>query len=140
LSDPDPYAPPANPEAHGDQPLPGPRPERGGWLSAFLGLMIVAGTVVAVVNVGLADHITETHPGSPSWAPYALAAAGLINVICGVAMWSFRRWGFVGAMVISLIAAALNVLIGLHPARIALGLVGPALLAGLVIPKWRFFR
>ena len=66
----------------------------------------------------------------PAWGPILFALVGVINLICAIAIWQWRRWGVVGLLVTPLILFLVNVAAGVN-------LVVPVL-AFLLPPMYSF--
>lgn len=101
---------------------------RHGCLTAYLVFMIVANSAVSLVYLLAGSNL----PQMPYWSFPVLAALGVFNVICAVALFKWKRWGFWGFVASGLCAAIVNILIGLKPASVVGGLLGIAVLYGVL--------
>ena len=103
--------------------------ERGGCLTAFLGLMLITNplTAFAYLTGGAA-----TLPGQPGWAAPLLGIGCVLNTIAAVAIWNWKRWGLILFAATAIGALIVNLSIGLSPVVSFGGLAGPAILAALV--------
>ncbi|MES2299083.1 MAG: hypothetical protein V4582_18705 [Pseudomonadota bacterium] len=72
--------------------------------------------------------IKQAYPGASDLQIYAIVLCGGANVICAFALLKWRRWGFYGFLVSSVIAFALNMSMGVGLGRGMIGFVGIAVL------------
>jgi hypothetical protein len=61
-----------------------------------------------------------------------LAAAGLVNVLCAVALLRWKKWGFWGFVASAVAIFIVNLSIGLGPSSVLGGAVGVAVLYGVL--------
>ncbi|MGH3755135.1 MAG: hypothetical protein ACRDRP_21075 [Pseudonocardiaceae bacterium] len=54
------------------------------------------------------------------------------NVVCAIALFQWRKWGFYGFVATSVVGLVVNLAIGLNPVQALLGLVGIAILYGVL--------
>jgi hypothetical protein len=113
---------------------------RGGCLTAWLVLMIIANTGSALVYLLRADPLVAHFPRLSGGGIWLLRAATLANIVLVVLIWNWRRVGVWGFTAVALLAFPLNLYIGVNPFMAALGLVGLVILAVLVRPKWALFK
>lgn len=111
--------------------MTGPK-NRHGCLTAWLVLMLVANGASALMYVLGAEAIRRTLPNAPGWAFPVLIAFSLFNLVCAVALFQWKRWGFWGFCVSSLVAVVVNVSIGLGMGSALAGLVGVIVLYGVL--------
>ena len=57
---------------------------------------------------------------------------GQFNLVCAIALFQWKKWGFWGACGSSIVAIVVNLSIGLNPAAVVLGLLGVLLLYGVL--------
>jgi hypothetical protein len=113
---------------------------RGGCLTAFLALMMIANPLVALVYIVGADFIRKGMPNAPDWAFPVLAVMGFANFACAIGIFKWFKWGVFGAVGLAAITLVINFAIGVPPMNAILGLAGPGILIFLVRPLWRGFR
>jgi hypothetical protein len=90
--------------------------------------MIIANSAVSLLYL----FASRSLPHMPSWSLPLLAAGGLFNVICAVALFRWKRWGFWGFVGSAIFAAVIYILIGLNPASVVRGLLGIGILYGIL--------
>ncbi|MGD0526481.1 MAG: hypothetical protein ABSE49_15140 [Polyangiaceae bacterium] len=135
-NDPNPYAPPQQPFA----PLsPAPRAERGGCLTAFLVLVLIANPLVALGYFLAGDAMNAVTRGH-DWARPVLGLMCLVNVACAVGVWRFKRWGVYGFVAMAALGLVVNLTLGVGVGSFLGAFVGPAILVALVRPLWSRFR
>jgi len=66
--------------------------ERGGWLSAWLILIIAHSTFAAFLILDL--RARQNVPSSP-WFWLLLLALAVADIVAAIAIWNWKRWGFV---------------------------------------------
>ena len=84
--------------------------QRHGCLTAWLIFMIIANSISAIVYLVDPDMV---QPGASEWMFLLLAFVGAFNAICAIALLQWKRWGFYGFCVMSVIAGFINVSLGL---------------------------
>ena len=57
---------------------------------------------------------------------------GILNIVCAVALFQWKKWGFFGFVATSILALGLNLTIGLNIFQVILGLAGIAILYGVL--------
>ncbi len=111
-------------------------PDRHGCLAAYLVIIIVLNALVALLYLLTSDAITDTleDAGSEvaSWTIPALGILAILNVVFAIAIWRWQRWGFWGLVASAVVAFAVNLSIGVSLPQALLGLVGLAVLAGVL--------
>ncbi|WP_106393996.1 hypothetical protein [Enhygromyxa salina] len=128
-----PYQPPS---VHADTAAPVHLPpglkSRHGCLTAWLILMIIANFNVMLMHLLMSDQIQAATPDRPEWAiPVLLVIAGT-NIVCTIGLFKWKKWGFWGFVVGSVIAGGINVMSDLSPAQSGAGLLGVLLLYGVM--------
>jgi hypothetical protein len=124
--------------ATGPQPAKEIKKERGGWLTAALVLIIVRNSVVAIwiFAQGKNDNVTTT-----TFITILLVLVALTDVISGLGMWKWKKWGLYLFGISTVAGIALHTLV-LGPLIAFHDIVGPAILAYILTTqnKYRFFE
>jgi hypothetical protein len=94
--------------------------------------MIIANSLTGLLYLFGADPIKQRLPTMPNWGFPVLIAIAIINVICAFALFRWKKWGFWGFALSSLIVFAVNLAVGLNITSAILGLVGVAVLFGVL--------
>ena len=105
---------------------------RHGCLTAYLIVMIIANSLTGLLYLFGADAIKERLPNMPNWAFPVLIAIAIINLICAFALFRWKKWGFWGFCISTAIVFVLNLAIGLSVASAIGGLLGVAILYGVL--------
>jgi hypothetical protein len=105
--------------------------KRHGCLTAWLVFMIIVNSATSLFYLLSSASIKLAFPNAPSWAFPVIVIAGLVNLACAVALLRWKKWGFWGLCVSSIVVFITNYSIGTGGAAI-LGLIGPALLYGVL--------
>ena len=105
---------------------------RHGCLTAFLVLMIVANSVTALMYLLGSSLIKQSLPGVPSWALVVMGIFAIFNLVCAVGIFKWKKWGFWGFIVSSIVALFVNLSVGLGIGQSLGGLIGIALLYGVL--------
>jgi hypothetical protein len=103
--------------------------QRHGCLTAWLLFAIAANTLIALYYVA-ALLGAQLRVAVPLWALLLLTAVGAMNIVCLVAIFRWKKWGFWGLLLIALGVFGLNLSLGLNPVTAVLGLAGPAVMFG----------
>ena len=106
--------------------------QRHGCLTAVLVLMIIANSATALMYLLGSNAIQQAAPGIPSWSLAVLGIFAAINLVCTVALFKWKKWGFWGFIFTSIAALFVNLSIGLGIGQSLLGLGGLALLYGVL--------
>ncbi len=104
--------------------------KRNGWLTAWLILIIIANAITLLIYLsGVASQVLGPMPG---WFIAVAIVLSLFNVICVIALFRWKKWGFWGICVSAIIEFIVNISIGEAVGVTILGLVGPLILFGLL--------
>ena len=99
-------------------------PPRHGCLTAWLAVSLALHGFGVLLNCFAYPLIHRALPGFTPLVAGLLAAAGLGSVVCVAALFRWKRWGFYGLIVITLLSFVVNVAAGVSPARALAGLLG----------------
>jgi hypothetical protein len=107
--------------------------QRHGCVTAWLILMIIANSLIAIVYLFASEKITDNLPGdvSPSLI-ILLGIIGVANVFFASLLYQWKKWGFWGFIVTSIGALIINLSIGANIAQSLFGLVGIGILYGIL--------
>lgn len=106
--------------------------QRHGCLTAWLVLVIIANALVALLYVAGGGVVAASLPSARGWLVPVLAVLALANVAFAIALFLWRRWGFYGFVASSLVGLVVNLAAGINPAQAVFGLVGVAILYGVL--------
>ena len=106
--------------------------ERHGCLTVYLGVLILANILTTAVYIFNGDAILAQLPSAPSWALPILIVGGVVGVVCGIALFMWKKWGFYGFIALSVIIFIVNLMIGIDIVTAASGLLGVAILYGVL--------
>lgn len=128
-----PYQPPIQDQGHPQGPMDAQGVKsRHGCVTAYLIFMIIANAGSALVTLTTSELITDTMPDMPSWGIPALVVLGVLNVVFAVLLFRWKRIGFYGFIVTSIIAAGINMTAGLDMTQVIGGLIGVGILFGVL--------
>ena len=105
---------------------------RHGCLTAWLILMIVMNSATALMYLFGGEAIRKAVPNMPAWMLPVFIAATLFNLACAIALFHWKKWGFWGFCVSSVIALVVNLSIGSGIGSALTGLLGMVLLYGVL--------
>jgi hypothetical protein len=94
--------------------------------------MIVANSAIALIYLLGSEVIRRTIPDAPGWAFPVLIVFSLFNLVCAIALFKWKKWGFWGCCVFSVVALVVNLSVGLGIGPAVGGLVGVLLLYGVL--------
>ena len=106
--------------------------QRHGCLTAYLVFMIVANSASTLVYLVGSEAIRRNTPNMPAWAFPVLIVLGIFNLVCAIALFRWKKWGFWGFVASAVIAFAVNLSIGIAPGFALVGLLGLAILYGVL--------
>jgi len=106
--------------------------QRHGCLTTLLVLMIIGNSATALMYLFGGSVITQNLPGIPSWALVVMCIFAIFNLVCAIALFKWKKWGFWGFIASSIFAFFVNLSIGLGIGQSLLGLVGIAVLFGVL--------
>jgi hypothetical protein len=102
--------------------------KRHGCLTAWLVLMIVGDSFSALMYLLGSGMIRKGLPNFPAWAMFALILFSVFNLVCAIALFQWRKWGFWGCCASSVVVLFVNLSIGIGTGQCLLGLVGVLIL------------
>lgn len=105
---------------------------RHGCLITYLILIILASSGTALLYLLASDLIRETQPNMPDWAFPVLIANSVLNLLWTIALFRWKKWGFWGFVVSAVISISVNLSIDLSVLSALGGLVGVAVLFGVL--------
>ena len=94
--------------------------------------MLAVNGLTFIYYVLAGDRIAAAFPNAPSWSPYVLAVGCAFNVILTISVFRWKKWAFYAFCVVAGFTFILNLLIGVSLFSAILGLIGPALLYGVL--------
>jgi hypothetical protein len=106
---------------------------RHGCLTAWLILIIIVSTILAIVCLFQSFMAVQHHARVPGWFIPLMLIAFLLNVaaiVCAVALFRWRKWGFYGYLAVKAIDIVLGMLFG-NPSAL-FGIIGVVILLGLL--------
>ncbi|MBT8205004.1 MAG: hypothetical protein KJP14_07075 [Eudoraea sp.] len=107
--------------------------QRHGCVTAWLILLIIINSLTALSYLFAGGLISQNIPGGVSKSMMIiLALMGIANVIFAVLLFKWRKIGFWGFLLTSIVALAINLNIGMSIGQSLLGLVGIILLYGVL--------
>jgi hypothetical protein len=109
-------------------PAPGKTKKRHGCLTTWLIIIIIANIIVTFLNAGLLS-VTEKVPG---WAIPVYAIIGVFNVVCAIALFMWKKWGFYGFCASAIVAIIANIAMGVNPFSAISSVIGIAILYGVL--------
>jgi hypothetical protein len=107
--------------------------QRHGCATAWLVLMIIANSLTAILSLFASDMVTKNLPGNVSTSMIILLGViGIGNIIFSVLLFQWKKIGFWGFIITSIGALIINLSIGLSIGQSLFGLVGIAILYGVL--------
>lgn len=117
-----------------------PELKRNFFLTILLVLVILANAFVAAVYFLVLIGVTDTAAAN---LPREMLVFSLLiclgNIICGIGMWRWRRWGLIGYGIIVLTAFIVTGVVTKDFSNF-FGLVGMTLLTILFYPFWKYMK
>jgi hypothetical protein len=101
-------------------------------LTAWLILMIIANALMSLTYLMGSQSIRQQFPQAPPWVFTVLGVMALINLVCALALWKWKKWGFYGFVASSLVAFVINLMVGVTIYRALFGVIGFVILFGIL--------
>jgi len=101
-------------------------PKAGGCLPIFLVTMLLMITSAPAYWTGVL-YLGDSGTGVPASRPVLFVVVGVINLICAIGIWHWRRWGLVGFVVTPLSLFLLNARGTMNFVLVIYAVVGPAM-------------
>lgn len=108
----------------------GEEKHRHGCLTAWLALIIILNALVA--GVYLFWMITRADTQMPGWGLPVYILGSICYVVCAIALFYWKKWGFYGIAAMALIIIVVNLVIGLSFVQALTGLLGIIVLYGVL--------
>ena len=86
---------------------------RHGCLTAYLVLVIVVNSGVALFYLWGTGILKRAFPSAPPWLFVLMAFLNLFNLVFAIALFRWKKWGFWGFCGTTAIALVLNILLGM---------------------------
>ncbi len=106
--------------------------QRHGCLTAYLVFALLANAVSSLIYLFAGESLIRSLPEAPVWIVYPLAILGFANIACVIGLFTWKKWGFYGFIGTSIITFGLNLSSGLGIAGSLSGLIGIAILYGVL--------
>ncbi len=113
--------------------------QRGGCLTAWIILAMIANPLVAIFYLFSGSQLTKSLPGFPGWAIPVLVVIAIANTVFAVGIWMWKRWGVYGFAASAVITLVVNLVAGLGGTSFT-GLIAIAILWWLVRNMWQQFE
>lgn len=101
-------------------------------LTAYLIVSLVSNILSTFLHLIAGDMVLYSLPTDARWITPALACMGLLNIVCIVGLFRWKKWGFWGMVLSSILVGMINFHIGLAPSKVAPGLAGSLILYALL--------
>ena len=107
--------------------------QRHGCVTAWLILIIIGSSLSSLVYLFAGNRVAQSYPdGISSSMLILLAVLGIGNVIFAILLFKWKKIGFWGFVSNSIAASFINVSIGLNIGQSFIGLIGIAVLYGVL--------
>ncbi len=106
--------------------------QRDGCLTAYLIFMIVVNSATALLHLVGSEAIKGEASNMPGWAFPVMGIVGIFNLVCAIALFKWKKWGFWGFVASAVVTFCLNLYIGVELGFALLGLLGVAILYGVL--------
>ena len=106
--------------------------QRHGCVTAWLVIMIILNSLTAITYLFASDFITNNLQNASKTMIVLLGVFSVANVIFAVMLLQWKKIGFWGVIVSSIIVLIINLSIGIGIGQSVMGLVGVAVLYGIL--------
>ncbi|NPA37348.1 MAG: hypothetical protein GXO47_10920 [Chlorobi bacterium] len=117
--------------------------QRHGCVTAWLILMIIVNSAIALLYLFAGDKVAQNFPGGiPKSILILLAVTGILNVVFAILLFKWKKIGFWGFLITGTITAIINFSLGLGVFQSLFGLTGIVILYGILqikkdnVPAW----
>ena len=86
--------------------------QRHGCLTAWLIIMIINDSLAALGYLLAPQEIRQALPNAPDWVFPVITISCLISVVCAIALFRWKKWGFYGLVGSSIAVFTSNIAIG----------------------------
>ena len=108
------------------------RHKRHGLLTAYLVFKLVAYSLTLIAYLFASDRILALNPAMPPWILSVFIVFCIVGLVSTSAIFEWRIWGFYVICALAIAGFILNLCAHLSPSKVFLGLLGPAVLYGLL--------
>ena len=113
--------------------------ERGGWLTAAIIFVFVHSFLVLGYLYG--NELLTGEATAPRWFLLSIVAAAVIDIIAGIALWRWKKWGLNLYLVGTVIVIVLGILATGMAMLWSFSRLLPFLIVGYIVrSKWEFFE
>jgi len=113
--------------------------KRGGLLTAWLILMLIANAGTAAYYFLFGSLVTALLPTIPFWAIYVLGVGSLLNFAFTIFLFKWKRWAFFAFCGMAGVVLVINIVIGMGISSL-FGLLGPVILYLILRSKWNYLE
>jgi hypothetical protein len=107
------------------------RPKPHGCLLAFVVVGIITKILAAMLSLAVRNQISAQITNPPG-LPYILVAACVLNIFFLLQVLAWKKWAFYGFCLLTVAVVGLNIYVGIDPIKAFAGLIGPAVLYGVL--------
>ena len=105
---------------------------RHGCLTVYLVFMIIANSATALMYLVGAEDIRREMPEISQWSFPVLIVGAILNLVFAIALLRWKEWGFWGFVATSVVIFLVNLSLGFSFGRALVGLLGVAILYGVL--------
>ena len=82
--------------------------QRGGWLTAWLVLMMIHGIFAAFLVLYLRE---QKSGASPMWVLLVLFALAVAHIVAALAIWEWKRWGLIAYAAATIVSMVVGLIL-----------------------------
>ena len=106
-----------------------PAKKRHGCLTAWLVLMVIADVFAAIAGFAMSAFApAAVAKTGPPWAMPAMGVLCLLQLVCVIGLFMWKKWGFYGLVVLGVASAVINSIEGRWVSGVVGAIVGLAIL------------
>ena len=106
--------------------------KRHGCLTAYLAIIIIANFATLLIALFDSETVERLTPNLPGWFNIASIVFSLIYLVCAIALFKWKKWGFWGLVIPTIIMTGINFSVGVDTGTAIFGLVGVTILYGVL--------
>ncbi|MEP7290920.1 MAG: hypothetical protein ABI835_04010 [Chloroflexota bacterium] len=113
--------------------------ERGGCLTAWLAVMLLANAAAGVSYIVGISTMQQVYPNVSSVIFLLLAGLAVVNLVSVYGLWTWKKWGFYLFIATASVALLINISMGIPLSTSLFGLIGIGILGILLRDRWQYF-
>ncbi|MDX1414841.1 MAG: hypothetical protein R3293_11670 [Candidatus Promineifilaceae bacterium] len=113
--------------------------ERNFWLAAAIFVVIIHGLLMLGIIYG--DQLLRQVDGPPTWFVLSVLGAAVADIVAGIALWRWKKWGLTLYFISTVVVIGLGILATGYAMMWAFSRLIPFVIVGYIIrSRWQYFE